>query len=87
MKDALLAVGERLGEALRVGLSAEGLPDEVCLIVEDGRVVVASRSAAVRRAELGAAGQAPRGAMERLARGAASHVVRALAQDLEGFFK
>ncbi len=87
MKDALLQAGERLAEAMRVGLSAEGLPGEVCLIVEDGRVVVASRSAMVRKAEFGSAGVQPRAVMEGAARAAVGHVVRRLAQDLKGFVK
>jgi hypothetical protein len=87
MRDALLQAGERLAEAVRAGLSREGLPSEVCLIVEDGRVVVASRSKAVRLAELGSAAGQPRGVMEGAAREAAAHVVRGLAQDLKGFSK
>ena len=87
MKDALLQSGERLAEAMRAGLSAQGLPSELCLVVEEGRVRVVSKAAVVRQAELGCAGVRPRGVMEGAARGAATQVVRALAQDLEGFVK
>jgi hypothetical protein len=87
MKDALLQAGERLAEAIRAELSAQGLPSELCVAVEDGRVVVASRSAAARDAELGAAGVAPLGSMEKAAREAAGDVVRGLAHDLRGFVK
>jgi hypothetical protein len=87
MKDALLQSGERLAEAMRAGLLAQGLSSALCLIVEEGRVRVVSNSAVVRQAELGCAGVQPRGVMEGAARGAAAHVVRALAQDLEAFVK
>jgi CRP-like cAMP-binding protein len=87
MKDALLQAGERLAEAVRAGLLAQGLPSDVCLVVEDGRVMVVSRSGAVRQAELGSAGSLPRGGMAAAAHAAAGHVVRKLAQDLEGFVK
>jgi hypothetical protein len=87
LKDALLQAGEHLAEAMRTGLSAQGLPSELCVIVEDGRVVVASRSVALRKAELGWAGSPPRGAMEGAARVAATQVVKVLARHLEGFVK
>ena len=87
IKDALLQAGERLAEAMRAGLSTQGLPHEICLMVEDGRVVVASRSAALRRVELGAAGAGPRAVMEGLAREAAAHAVRGFAEHLESLFK
>jgi hypothetical protein len=87
VKDALLQAGEHLAEAMRAGLSAQGLPSELCVIVEDGRVVVASRSAVLRKAELGSAGVPPRGAMEETARAAATQAVGILARHLEGFVK
>ncbi len=87
LKDALLQAGEHLAEAMRAGLSAQGLPSELCVFVEDGRVVVASRSAALRKAELGTAGVAPRAAMEGTARVAAAQTVRDLARHLKGFVR
>ena len=87
LKDALLQAGEHLAEAMRAGLSAQGLPSELCVFVEDGRVVVASRSAALRKVEVGAAGMAPRGAMEGTARVAAALAVRVLSEHLEGFVR
>jgi hypothetical protein len=87
MKDALLQAGERLAEAMRAGLSAQGLPIELCLIVEDGRVVVASRSAALRKIEFGSMEAPPRGVVEGTARDASRHIVRLLAQDLEDVLK
>ena len=87
LKDALLQAGEHLAEAMRAGLSAQGLPSALCVFVEDGRVVVASRSAALRKCELGSAGVGPRGAVEGTAREAAAQAVRVLAQHLEGFVR
>ncbi len=84
LKDALLQAGEHLAEAMRAELSAQGFPSELCMFVEDGRVVVASRSAALRKAEVGSAGVAPRAAMEGAARGAAAQAVRVLRQHLNG---
>ena len=83
--DALLAAGEQLAEAMRTALAARGLPSDLCVMVDGGRVVVASRSAAVRRAELGEPGIAPGAAMEGAAREAAPLLVHALAGRLEGF--
>ncbi len=87
LKDALLEAGERLAEMFRAGLSRQGLPDEVCLIVDEGRVVVASRSAVVRQAELGEAGTPPRGVMEGLGRDAAPALVEGLSRRLEGLVR
>ena len=87
IKDALLQAGEHLAEAMRAGLSAQDLPGELCVIVEDGRVVVASRSVALRKIELGAAGLPPRAAMEGAARSAAANTVRRFAEHLQSFVK
>ncbi len=87
IRDALLEAGEHLAEAIRSGLSAQGLPGELSVIVEDGRVVVTSRSAALRTIELGSAGVPPRALMEELGRSAATHVVRGIANTLKGFLK
>jgi hypothetical protein len=48
-------------------------------------VVVASRSVAVRDAEMGRSGVAPRAVMESVAAEVAPHVVRGLRDMLEGF--
>jgi hypothetical protein len=87
VKDALLAAAEHLAEAVRAHLLARGLPDDVCLRVEDGRVVVASRSQVVRRAELGAAGAPPLGVMEGAARDVAPDLARRIAAHLQGALK
>ena len=84
LKDALLQAGEHLAEAMRAGLSAQGLPSELCVFVQDGRVVVASRSVALRKAEIGSAGVAPRAAMEGTARVAAAQAVRVLSRHIGG---
>ncbi len=83
VSDALLEAGERLAEAMRAGLCAQGLPGDVCVIVEDGRVVVASRSAVVRRSEIGEPGSPPQAVMEAIARDAGPGVVAALAARLQ----
>jgi hypothetical protein len=87
VRDALLEAGEHLAEAVRANLLARGLPDDVCLLVEDGRVVVGSRSKLVRRAELGAAGAPPLGVMEEAARDLAPDLARGIAAGLQGAWK
>jgi hypothetical protein len=85
LKDALASAGEMLAEALRAGLVARGLPGELGVAVQGGRVVVGSASAAVRDAEVGAAGRAPAGVLEEIGRRAAPHIVARLASQLGGF--
>jgi len=80
LKDALLSAGERLSEALRMGLSERGLPNDVCVVLNGDKVVVASRSNAIRDAELGSAGVPPRPILESIARDAAPAVLLAFSE-------
>jgi hypothetical protein len=64
LKAALSAAGESLALAVRAELSARGLPDDVHVLVGDGRVVIGSASRAVKEAELGRVGTPPRPSME-----------------------
>lgn len=84
MKDGLLSAGAMLAEAIRIGLAAHELPNDVAMFEQDGRVVVGSRSVVVRDAELGRAGVAPRAVMEAVAVEVAPHVLRGLRDRLEG---
>jgi len=83
LSDALLAAGERLAEAMRMRLSAHGLPSELTVLVEGERVVIASRSGAVRDAEVGIASKPPRATMERIAREAAPDLLQVISTRLQ----
>ncbi len=83
LSDSLLAAGERLAEAMRTGLAAQGLPSELTVLVDGGRVVIASRSAAVRDAEVGTACRPPRALMESVARDTAPDLLRAISAKLQ----
>jgi len=80
---ALLAAGERLAEAMRTGLCRQGLPSELTVLVEGERVVIASRSGAVRDAEIGTAATAPTAMMENIAREAAPDLIREISAKLQ----
>jgi hypothetical protein len=85
LNDVLLEAGERLAEALRAGLAEQGLPDELHVRLDAGRVVVASRSHRVREAELGKAGVPPTALMEGIAQESAPLLVALLENRLKGF--
>jgi hypothetical protein len=82
LMDALRGAGTLLADALAEGLVARGLPGEVQVVVEAGRVRVVSRARAVHEAEFGRAGMAPSAPMAGLAREAAPRIVAALAESL-----
>jgi len=82
LSDALLAAGEQLAEAMRIGLSAQGLPSELTVLVEGERVLIASRSGAVRDAEVGTVSRPPTAMMESMAREASAALVHAISAKL-----
>jgi hypothetical protein len=82
LKDALASAGEMLAEAVRAGLVSRGLPGETSVTLRDGRVVVASASAALRDVERGAPGRRPAGILEGIGRAAAPQVAAAIAGTL-----
>lgn len=83
LSEALLAAGELLAEAMRMELSARGLASELTVLVEGERVVIASRSAAVRDAEVGTASRPPAPMMESIAREAAPDLLLAISARLQ----
>jgi plasmid stabilization system protein ParE len=85
LTDSLLAAAELLAEALRAGLSEQGLPNDLFLRRDGKKVIIASRSAQVREWELGRAGMPPTALMESIARDSAPMVVDLLATRLKGF--
>jgi hypothetical protein len=84
LSHALLAAGERLADALRRGLSEYGLPSEIHIVLDGDRVIVASRSAELRRHEVGQAGYPPGAIMEGIARDAVPEVLQAFVERLGG---
>jgi hypothetical protein len=84
LMDALASAGEMLAEVVRTGLAAQGLPGEVSVIVRDGRIMVASRSATVRDAEVGTRRRAPGAVLETIGRDNAGRVVAEVAKVLGG---
>ncbi len=83
LSDALLAAGEQLAEAMRLGLSAHGLPSELSVLVEGERVVIASRSGVVRDAEVGTASTPPMGTLESIAREATPALLYAISAKMQ----
>jgi len=81
---ALFAAGEQLAEALRMGLSAGGLPAELHIVLDGDRVVIASKSAELRLHEVGRVGSPPKGTMEGLARDAVPKALGAFVERLGG---
>jgi hypothetical protein len=84
LMDALASAGEVLAEAMRAGLAAQGLPADVSVFARNGRIVVASRSAAVRDAEVGTRSRAPGAVLEIIGRDNAGRVVAEVAKVLGG---
>jgi hypothetical protein len=84
VNDALLEAGECLAEALRAGLIEKGLPGDLHVRLDAGKIVIASRSHQVRDSELGKAGVPPTALMEGIARESAPMVVELLAARLKG---
>jgi hypothetical protein len=84
LMDALASAGDMLAEAVRTGLSSQGFPGDVSVFVRDGRIMVASRSAAVRDAEVGTRHRAPGAVLEMIGRDNAGRVVAEVARVLGG---
>lgn len=82
LSDALLVAGERLAEALRLGLSELSRPSEIHVVLDGNRIVVASQSAALREEEVGRVGCPPKAIMEGFAREAVPNVLQAFVERL-----
>jgi hypothetical protein len=86
LNEALLAAGERLAEAMRTGLLNQGLPADLCVFIEGRRVVVGSRSAAVRNGEMGTPSFPPKAVLEWSARDATPALLQDIAARLQGMY-
>ena len=82
LRDALLAAGERLAEALRLGLSECGLPSDLYIVFDGERIVVASQSAELRLHELGRVGRPPKAIMVGYARDAVAQVLETFVEHI-----
>jgi hypothetical protein len=67
-----------LAATLAQQLAARGLPDNLHMLADGYRIVIASAHRAVRDAELGTENTAPRGVLEQAARTAVPDVLRAM---------
>jgi hypothetical protein len=84
VRQALAEAGERLADALRERLAAQGLSDELEMALDGDRLRVVSHAREIHAAEIGRAGMAPTAPMESAARQAASGIVQALGARLRG---
>lgn len=82
MNDAIIAAGERLREVLRTGLSEQGFADDLEVRLQEGGVIIASRSSDVAGVEFGRPGTPPMAVMGNIARESALAVVEVLANHL-----
>jgi hypothetical protein len=82
LSSVLLEAGEYLADRLSLGLAERGLPSELSVFLDGHRVVVASHSAALRKAEVGRAGCPPKAIMEGLARDGVPQVLQTLVERL-----
>jgi hypothetical protein len=82
MMDALLAASEKLAEAMRADLLADGQAAELDIRIEGNRAVIGSRSRALAVREVGSSASPPTGALSRSARAAIPAVISAMRQQL-----
>jgi hypothetical protein len=76
-----------LAETVKQHLAAQGLPSDVVIVRTAGGAMIASPHRAVRDAELGVAGAAPRGVLEHAARTAMPEVLQAMVTILREAFR
>jgi hypothetical protein len=68
---------------MRTGLFGRGLPHEVSVLIDGERVVIASRSGAVRDAEVGTPCSPPKAPMEGIARDATQALLHTIVAKLQ----
>ncbi len=83
----MASAGECLAEAMHAKLGDAGLPSDLHVLFDDGRVVVASRSDSVRKAECGSASGSPKALLEAAARDSLPRVLQEIAHHVKGVLR